>query len=87
MKMKQLKNDLTFQQGTFHTKHAESKNTTQNWFSTTDLAYISQLKTAQSPLIKLVLPLHVTDHQAPLMMMKQPLLMFYITDCNSLSCP
>jgi hypothetical protein len=47
---------------------------------TTDLAYISQLKIAQSPLIKLVLPSHVTDHQAPLMMMKQPLLMFYITD-------
>jgi hypothetical protein len=40
MKMKELKNDITFQQGTFHTKHAESKNTTQHWFSTTDLAYI-----------------------------------------------
>jgi hypothetical protein len=87
MKMKQHKNDITFQQDTFLTKHAESKNTTQNWFSTTDLAYMSQLKTAQSLLIKLVLPLHVTDHQAPLMMMQQPLLVFYITDCNSLSRP
>jgi hypothetical protein len=67
MMMKQLKNDIPFQQGTFHTKDAESKNTTQHWFITTDLAYISQLKTAQSPLIKLVLPSHVTDHQAPLM--------------------
>jgi hypothetical protein len=67
MEMKQLKNDIPFQQCTFHTKHAESKNTTQNWFSTTDVAYISQLKTAQSPLIELVLPSHVTDHQAPLM--------------------
>jgi hypothetical protein len=30
MKMKQHKNDVTFQQDTFHTKHAEGKNTTQN---------------------------------------------------------
>jgi hypothetical protein len=71
-----------FNNATFHTKHAVSKNTTQNWFTTTDLAYISQLKTAQSPLIKLVLPSHVTDYQAPLMMMKQPLLMFNISHCN-----
>jgi hypothetical protein len=40
MKIKELKNDITFQQGTFHTKHAGSKNTTQNWFPKTDLAYI-----------------------------------------------
>jgi hypothetical protein len=90
------KSDITLQQGTFHTKYAESKNTTQYWFTTADLTYISQLKTAQSPLIKLVLPSHVTDYQAPLMMMKPhswclhyrpqfiiPSMMFYIKACSS----